>query len=120
VSVLEQQRFTALSKANEIRLHRAELRREVKGLGQQSATDRVVELLTETPGWLESLAVGDLLLWIHSWGTTRMERTCRRLGFVSSARVAGPVQSPNWNVRGPVLSERQRLLLVGWLEDGRL
>ncbi len=64
------QHLRALSRANEVRLARAELKRRV-GCGEISAADVVLE----SPWEAESMTVADLLMSQRRWGITR----CRKL-----------------------------------------
>jgi hypothetical protein len=69
------QHMRALARANEVRLARAELKRQVAE-GELSVADVVLEC----PWEAESMAISDLLMSQHRWGHTR----CRRfLGSVS-------------------------------------
>jgi len=59
----------ALARANEVRLARAELKRQVAD-GELT----VAEVLLDRPWQAESMAIADLLMSQHRWGRTR----CRR------------------------------------------
>lgn len=63
------QHMRALDRANQVRLARAELKREI-GEGVRT----VAEVVTECPWESESMAISDLLMSQHRWGRTR----CRR------------------------------------------
>jgi hypothetical protein len=64
------QHLRALSRANEVRLARAELKRRV-ACGEISAGD----VILESPWEAESMTVADLLMSQRRWGLTR----CRKL-----------------------------------------
>ena len=63
------QHMQALARANEVRLARAELKRQVAD-GELT----VAEVLLDRPWQAESMAIADLLMSQHRWGRTR----CRR------------------------------------------
>jgi hypothetical protein len=91
------QRMDALQRANEIRIRRAQLKRDLKA--GVVVIDRV---LTEPPEWLLTAKVFDLLLAVPKCGRVRATRwltTCR----ISTSKTVGG------------LSERQRTELVGLL-----
>lgn len=91
------QRMDALQRANEIRIRRAQLKRDLKA--GVAAIDRV---LMEPPDWLLTAKVFDLLLAVPKCGRVRATRwltTCR----ISTSKTVGG------------LSERQRTELVGLL-----
>jgi hypothetical protein len=68
------QHMQALARANQVRLARAELKRQVAD-GERT----VAEVVIECPWQAESMAIADLLMSQHRWGRTR----CRRfLGAV--------------------------------------
>jgi hypothetical protein len=64
------QHLRALSRANEVRLARADLKRRV-GCGELSVGD----VILESPWEAESMTVADLLMSQRRWGITR----CRKL-----------------------------------------
>jgi len=89
-----QQRMLALERANEVRLARARLKRQIAG-GQVSAAFVVLELPWEARNW----SVGELLLSQRRWGTTRVRKLL--VGFhISEKRPIGE------------LTERQRRVLA--------
>jgi hypothetical protein len=63
------QHLQALSRANEVRLARAELKRRV-ACGQTS----VAEVVLESPWEAESMTVADLLMSQRRWGHTRARK----------------------------------------------
>lgn len=103
-SVRAGQRLSALDRANEIRLRRAELHRDVgdRPTPRESAA-RAVEVLVEREEAVRTLAVGDFLLWPQRWGRTRMRKTITRTQ-IGERKPLG------------VLTERQVRLLVTELE----
>jgi hypothetical protein len=85
----------ALERANEVRLARARLKREIAG-GQVSAAFVILELPSEARNW----SVGELLLSQRRWGTTRVRKLLVGL-HISEKRPIGD------------LTERQRGVLAG-------
>lgn len=63
------QHMRALDRANQVRLARAELKREI---AEGSRT--VADVVTDCPWESESMTISDLLMSQHRWGRTR----CRR------------------------------------------
>jgi len=88
------QRLDALARANEVRTARAQLKRDLKG-GRRSFD----ELLVDTPDYLQTAKVFDMLLAVPKFGRVKVNKiliTCRI--------------SPSKTIGG--LSERQRTELV--------
>ena len=96
------QHLQALSRANQVRLARAELKRRVAD-GDVSAAEVVVEC----PWEAQSMAVVDLLMSQRRWGAAR----CRRL--------LAEVPVPETKAIG-AMTERQRRALAQMLETGRV
>jgi hypothetical protein len=71
------QHMRALDRANEVRLARAELKRDIAE-GRRSVADVVAECPWES----RSMTIADLLMSQHRWGRTR----CRR--FLASAQIS--------------------------------
>ena len=92
------QRIEALSRANEVRTFRAQLKRDLKA-GRVS----IGELLRDPPPYLESAKVLDMLLALPTYGRVRATK------ILNSCRV-----SPSKTFGG--LSERQRTELAGRLD----
>jgi hypothetical protein len=88
------QRMEALTKANDIRSRRAQLKRDLKA-GRQP----IHELLLKPPNYLETAKVFDLLLAVPKYGRVKVNR------ILSQCRI-----SPSKTIGG--LSERQRRELV--------
>ena len=88
------QRMDALSKANEIRTRRAQLKRDLKG-GRTS----IHQLLLEPPEWIETAKVLDMLLAVPKYGRVKANK------ILTQCRI-----SPSKTIGG--LSERQRAELV--------
>ena len=89
----------ALAQANKVRLARAELKRQV-GVGELSVADIVLDC----PWEAESMAIADLLMSQHRWGTSR----CRK--FLWKHHI-------NETKHVGALTERQRRLLAAQLES---
>jgi hypothetical protein len=89
-----QQRMRALERANEVRLARARLKRQIGG-GQVSASFVLLELPWEAANW----SVGELLMSQRRWGTTRVRKLLVGL-HISEKRPIGE------------LTERQRRVLA--------
>jgi hypothetical protein len=68
------QHLRALDRANQVRLARAELKRDIA-----EGNRTVAEVITDCPWESESMTISDLLMSQHRWGRTR----CRR--FLASA-----------------------------------
>ncbi len=93
----EPQRLRALERANEVRLARAELKRQIAD-GAVSAADIILAPPQEARSW----AVGDLLLSQRRWGTTR----CRKFLVRNQVNETKPLEK---------LTERQRRMLAAQL-----
>jgi hypothetical protein len=93
------QHLRALARANEVRLARAELKRQVAD-GEISAA----HVILESPWEAASMSVADLLTSQRRWGTTR----CRKL-------LQAIPMSENKTVGS--MTERQRQALAALLED---
>lgn len=68
----------ALARANEVRLARAALKREVK-----QNPRRVLEVLEEPPDYLHTLQLMDLLMMLPRWGRSRARRTIGHIAWAS-------------------------------------
>ena len=91
------QRMEALARANEIRIRRAELKRDLK------AGRRTIQgLLIDTPDYLETAKVFDMLLAVPKYGRVKVNK------MLSQCRIA-----PSKTIGG--LSDRQRSELVAML-----
>jgi S13-like protein len=88
------QRMDALSKANEIRTRRAQLKRDLKS-GRMS----IHKLLLQPPEWIETAKVLDMLLAVPKYGRVKANK------ILTQCRI-----SPSKTIGG--LSERQRSELV--------
>ncbi len=91
------QRMDALSRANEIRTRRAQLKRDLKA-GRTS----IHTLLLDPPEWTETAKVFDMLLAVPKYGRVKVNK------ILSTCRI-----SPSKTIGG--LSERQRAELVALL-----
>jgi hypothetical protein len=96
----EPQRLRALERANEIRLARAAIKRQI-AVGEVSAA----EIILECPDAVASWPVGDLLMSQRRWGSTRCRKFLSRSHIVETK----PIGS---------LTDRQRQLLADSLETG--
>lgn len=91
------QRMDALARANEIRTHRAQLKRDLKA-GRTS----IHTLLLDPPEYLETAKVFDMLLAVPKYGRVKVNKV------LTTCRI-----SPSKTIGG--LSERQRTELVALL-----
>ena len=98
----EKQRELALEKANEVRLGRAELKRQIK------AGKKTVAEALEHP-YAASLRVADLLALQKYWGVTKVNR------LLSRAAYRGVVVAGTRRVRD--LTDKQREALCSELEQ---
>jgi hypothetical protein len=94
----ESQHMRALTRANQVRLARAELKREI-GDGRRT----VVEVLEAVPWHAGSMTVSDLLLAQHLWGRTRVRRLLTSIPLSEAKLLAG-------------LTDRQRRVLIARLK----
>jgi hypothetical protein len=88
----------ALRRANEIRVRRAELKRDLK-----AGRVQVHEMILDPPAYLETAKVFDLLLAVPRYGRVKVNR------LLTQCRI-----SPSKTVGG--LSERQRTELASYLQ----
>ncbi len=93
------QRLRALERANEIRLARAELKRQI-ACGTASAANVILDPPSEAESW----AISELLLSQRRWGNTR----CRKFLLRNHISETKPVGA---------LTDRQRHLLAGQLSS---
>ena len=91
------QRMDALSRANQIRTRRAQLKRDLKA-GRAS----IRELLTAPPEWVETAKVFDMLLAVPKYGRVKVNKILQQCRISPSKTIGG-------------LSERQRSELVEML-----
>jgi len=95
---MQQQHMRALARANEVRLARAALKREIAA-GSRSA----LEVVRDVPWEAESMAVGELLAAQRRWGKARSRKLISSAGLKETKEVGD-------------LTERQRRVLAGALE----
>ena len=88
------QRMDALSRANEIRTRRAQLKRDLKA-GRQS----IHALLLDPPAYVETAKVFDMLLAVPKYGRVKVNKVLAQCRISPSKTIGG-------------LSERQRSELV--------
>lgn len=91
------QRREALNRANEIRIERAELKRDLK-----SGRVQIQDLLLDPPMWLETMKVFDLMLAVPKYGRVKVNK------ILQQCRV-----SPSKTVGG--MSKRQRIEVLSML-----
>jgi hypothetical protein len=94
---LEPQRMRALERANEVRLARARLKRQIAD-GHRTAAQVILELPPEAANW----SVRELLMSQRRWGSIRSRKLLAELQ-IGELRPIG------------ALTERQRRLLAGQL-----
>lgn len=93
------QHMQALARANEVRLARAALKREIAA-GQRS----VVDVIEEIPAETESMSLIELLTSQRSWGRTRARKFLVGLMLPENKRLGS-------------LTARQRMLLIREIES---
>ena len=91
------QRLDALERANEVRMRRARLKRDLK-----AGRVRIHPLLLDPPHCLKTAKVFDLLLAVPKYGRVKVNRIITHCRISSSKTIGG-------------LSERQRNELVSYL-----
>jgi len=97
-TVIQPQCMQALARANEVRLARARLKRQV-GAAERSA----IEVVRDVPWEAETMPIGELLCSQRRWGRARSRKLLMSI-HLSEAKPLGS------------LTPRQRRLLVGALE----
>jgi hypothetical protein len=91
------QRMEALRRANEIRVKRARLKKDLK-----AGSVRVESILRNPPEWVETAKVFDILMAVPKFGRVKAARFLNQCRISQSKTVGG-------------LSDRQRAELVGLL-----
>lgn len=94
-----EQRLAALARANEIRLLRAQVKRDIR-----SREIQAWPLIDEPPAELLTMKVYDLLLAMPKFGAFKVSALLRQHAISTSKTVGG-------------LSDRQRAALVEWLRS---
>ena len=84
----QEQRLTALDKANAVRSYRKTLKEEVRAASRAEGIDRTVEAIEETPDLLQTMRVVDLLKSVRTFGPTKVNRTINR-ARISPGRTFG-------------------------------
>ncbi|MGI8904358.1 MAG: hypothetical protein ACR2IP_12035 [Solirubrobacteraceae bacterium] len=95
----EPQRRRALARANEVRLARADLKRQIAD-GVVTAADVIVACPAEARSW----SLGDLLMSQRRWGSTKCRKFLAR-SMINETKQLG------------TLTERQRTLLASQLQS---
>jgi hypothetical protein len=93
------QRMDALARANQIRIKRAQLKRDLKA-GRRS----IHSLLLEPPEWVETAKVFDMLLAVPKYGRVKVNKILAHCRIAPSKTIGG-------------LSERQRSELISLLHQ---
>jgi hypothetical protein len=91
------QRMDALRRANEIRVRRAQLKKDLK-----NGSARIEDILRNPPGYVETAKVFDMLMAVPKFGRVKAARFLNQCRISQSKTVGG-------------LSDRQRTELVGLL-----
>jgi hypothetical protein len=91
------QRMDALRRANEIRVRRAQLKKDLK-----AGSVKIEEILSRPPEYVETAKVIDILMAVPKFGRVKAARFLNQCRISQSKTVGG-------------LSERQRAELVGLL-----
>ena len=89
------QRMEALKRANDVRVQRAQLKRDLK-----SGRARVEEILIDPPAYVSTAKVFDILMSVPKFGRVKAARFLTQCRISQSKTVGG-------------LSERQRAELIG-------
>jgi hypothetical protein len=89
------QRMEALKRANDIRVKRAQLKKDLK-----AGRVQVEEILAEPPAYVETAKVFDMLMAVPKFGRVKAARFLNQCRISQSKTVGG-------------LSERQRAELIG-------
>ena len=88
------QRMEALQRANDVRVRRAQLKRDLK-----AGREGIEAILLDPPGWVETAKVFDMLMVVPKFGRVKAARLLNQCRISQSKTVGG-------------LSERQRTELV--------
>ena len=91
------QRMDALRRANEIRVRRAQLKKDLK-----SGHAQIEQILRNPPGYVETAKVFDMLLAVPKYGRVKANKVLQQCRISPSKTIGG-------------LSERQRTELVSML-----
>ena len=98
-----EQHMTALAKGNEIRLKRAEFKRNLKQLPPNEAFQVVADHIADPPAWMVRMELLDVMRYIPSCGSERACRMIRTAGIINPVRQIGK------------LTYRQQIALCGEL-----
>src|SRR5260370_32855507 len=79
------QRMDALARANEIRIKRAQLKRDLKS-GRRS----IHSLLLEPPEWVETAKVFDMLLAVPKYGRVKVNKILAHCRIAPSKTIGAP------------------------------
>lgn len=100
------QRMEALEHANDIRTKRANFKKQMKAAPtKDKSKEKAIKALLETPAYMESMKVFDLLMSTRGFGRVKTNKYLQCL-----------IISPSKTVGG--LSQRQRAALIGAIRDG--
>jgi hypothetical protein len=80
------QHIQALRKANDVRLARAARHREIAKLTRQEGCRELSKLLADPPSEIESMAIIDLLQWVHRIGCSQARSILRHSGPMGERR----------------------------------
>ena len=92
--IVEPQHMRALARANEVRLARAQMKREIASGGRS-----VLDVVRECPWEAESMTVGELLRSQRRWGRARSRKLINSVGLTENKQLGS-------------FTQRQRDLLV--------
>lgn len=95
-----EQRMSALRRANEIRVRRAQFKRDVK-----DGTESLIDAIAMPPEWLETAKVRDMMLALPKYGRVKVDKVLRSTQISPSKTLGG-------------LSARQRIELLAALRRG--
>ena len=81
------QHMRALDRANQVRLARAELKREIA-----DGSRTVADVVLESPWESESMTIADLLMSQHRWGRTRCRRFLAQMPMSETKTIGSMTQ----------------------------
>ena len=90
------QRMDALRRANEIRVRRAQLKKDLK-----AGLVRIEEILREPPEYVETAKVIDILMAVPKFGRVKAARFLNQCRISQSKTVGGPLGAAAHRARGP-------------------
>jgi hypothetical protein len=83
------QRFTALERANEIRIGRAALKDDIRALSYEDARHRVADLILRPPTFLLTMRVEELMLAMPRFGDVKVHKVMWAQQISPRKRIGG-------------------------------